>query len=194
LYYTPKSILVSNNARTIGTVSFDSNYDLTAVDAFETVNTKTDLQLSQKWPLGLGIGNTKKWIVGAEVAIQDVGKLYNNYNTLTNVTYGKYQRYGVGGYYTPNANPFVSYAKRITYRGGFVYEKTGLIVNSTSINDVGVTFGLGLPITGTLSNLNLGLEYGKKGTTSNNLVQENYFTLNVGFSLNDKWFVKRKFY
>jgi hypothetical protein len=194
LYYTPKSILVSNNARTIGTVSFNSNYDLTAVDAFETVNTKTDLQLSQKWSLGLGIGNTKKWIVGAEFAIQDVGKLYNNYNTLTNVTYGKYQRYGLGGYYTPNANPFVSYAKRITYRGGFVYEKTGLIVNSTSINDVGVTFGLGLPITGSLSNLNLGLEYGKKGTTSNNLVQENYFTLNVGFSLNDKWFVKRKFY
>ena len=44
-----------------------------------------------------------------------------------------------------------------------------------------------------LSNLNLGLEFGKKGTTSNNLVQENYIILNIGFSLNDKWFVKSKF-
>jgi hypothetical protein len=58
---------------------------------------------------------------------------------------------------------------------------------------VGMSLGLGLPITGSLSNLNLGLEFGKKGTTSNNLVQENYLILNVGFSLNDKWFVKSKY-
>ena len=56
-----------------------------------------------------------------------------------------------------------------------------------------MTLGLGLPITGSLSNLNLGLEFGKKGTTSNNLVQENYLILNIGFSLNDKWFVKSKY-
>ena len=193
LYYTPKSTLTSNNERTIGTVAYNSNYDLSEVDSYDPVNTKTELQMPQKWALGLGIGNARKWVVGAEVAIQDAGKLFNNYNTLDNVTYGKFQKYSIGGYFTPNASPFVSYAKRITYRGGFVYEKTGLIVNSTSINDVGMTLGLGLPITGSLSNLNLGLEFGKKGTTSNNLVQENYLILNVGFSLNDKWFVKSKY-
>lgn len=193
LYYTPKSTLTSNNERTIGTVAYNSNYDLSEVDSYDPVNTKTELQMPQKWALGLGIGNARKWVVGAEVAIQDAGKLFNNYNTLDNVTYGKFQKYSIGGYFTPNASPFVSYAKRITYRGGFVYEKTGLIVNSTSINDVGMTLGLGLPITGSLSNFNLGLEFGKKGTTSNNLVQENYLILNVGFSLNDKWFVKSKY-
>jgi hypothetical protein len=193
LYYTPKSILVSENERTIGTVTINSSFDYSDVDSFEPVTTKTDLQLPQKWAIGLGIGDTKKWVFGADVAIQDVGKLYNNYNTLDNVTYGKYQRYGFGGYYTPSSNPFFSYAKRITYRGGFVYEKTGLIVDSTSINDIGMTLGAGFPITGALSNLNLGLEFGKKGTTSNNLVQENYIIVNIGFSLNDKWFVKSKF-
>ena len=193
LYYTPKSTLTSNNERTIGTVAYNSNYDLSEVDSYDPVNTKTELQMPQKWALGLGIGNARKWVVGAEVAIQDAGKLFNNYNTLDNVTYGKFQKYSIGGYFTPNASPFVSYAKRITYRGGFVYEKTGLIVNSTSINDVGMSLGLGLPITGSLSNFNLGLEFGKKGTTSNNLVQENYLILNIGFSLNDKWFVKSKY-
>ncbi len=193
LYYTPKSTLKSNNERTIGTVTYNSNYDLSPIDSYPTAVTKTDLSLPQKWALGVGIGDRRKWVVGTEFAIQDVGKLYNNYNTALNVTYGKYEKYSVGGYFTPNANPFMSYAKRITYRAGFVYEKTGLIVNSTSINDVGMTFGLGLPITGSLSNFNLGLEFGKKGTTSNNLVQENYLILNVGFSLNDKWFVKSKY-
>jgi hypothetical protein len=193
LYYTPESILVSNNERTIGTVTINSSYDYSPVDSYGTVLTKTDLNLPQKWALGLGFGNAKKWVVGADFAVQDVGKLFNTYNKLDHVTYEKYQRYAVGGYYTPTVNPFFSYLKRITYRAGFVYEKTGLIVNSTSINDVGMTLGAGLPITGSLSNLNFGLQFGKKGTTLNNLVQENYLILNLGFSLNDKWFVKSKY-
>jgi hypothetical protein len=194
LYYTPKGILVSNNTRTIGTVTFNSNYDVQAFDALDPVITETDLNLPQKWAFGAGIGDAKKWFFGSEISFQDVGKLYNSYNTLSNVTYEKYQKYSFGGYYTPNSNPYVGYAKRITYRGGFKYEKTGLVVNSTSINDVGMTFGLGLPVTGSLSNVNLGLEFGKKGTTSNNLVQENYVNINIGISLNDKWFVRSKFH
>jgi len=193
LYYTPKSTLKSENTRNIETVSFNSNFDLQVVDTLGVQTSKTNLKLPQKWSFGAGVGDSKKWLLGAEISLQDIGQLANNYNTLANVTYEKYEKYSIGGYYTPNPNPFSSYVKRITYRAGFKYEKTGLIVNSQSINDVGMTFGMGLPITGSLSNINLGLEYGKKGTTAANLVQENYFVLNVSFSLNDKWFVKRKF-
>ncbi len=53
-----------------------------------------------------------------------------------------------------------------------------------------MTFGLGLPVG--LSKINLGFEFGKKGTTSQNLIQENYFNLNIGLSLNDLWFRKRE--
>lgn len=193
LYYTPKSTLTSENTRKIETVSFNSNYDLQVVDELDDVITKKDLTLPQKWSFGAGIGDSKKWLLGGEVSFQDVGKLYNDYNTLDNVVYEKYQKYCIGGYYNPSSNPFVGYAKRIIYRGGFRYEKTGLVVNSTSINDVALTFGAGLPITGSLSNFNVGFEIGKKGTTSAGLVQENYFILNLSFSLNDKWFVKSKY-
>ena len=184
LYYTPKSILNSNNVETIDVVDYNANY---------IVTTSTELQMPQKWALGLGIGDNKKWVVGTEITIQDAGKLYNIYNSKDNVTYSKNQRYALGGYFTPSTKLFSSYLKKITYRGGFVYEKTGLIINSTEINDVGMTLGFGLPISGSFSNLNLGFEFGKKGTTSNNLVQENYFIINLGFSLNDKWFVKSKY-
>lgn len=193
LYYTPESTLKSENTRNIETVSFNSTFDLQVVDILAVQTFKTDLKLSQKWSLGAGFGDSKKWLLGAEVSLQDVSKLASSYNTLDKVVYGKYQKYSIGGYYTPNTNPYASYFKRIIYRGGFKYEKTGLIINSQSINDVGVTFGMGLPIAGSLSNVNLGFELGKKGTTDANLVQENYFVLNVSFSLNDKWFVKRKF-
>ena len=193
LYYTPQSTLKSENTRNIETVSFNSNFDLVVVDTLGVITSKKDLKLPKKVSFGAGIGDSKKWLFGGEIAIQGTGELANNYNTIDNVTYERYEKYSIGGFYTPNPNPFSSYFKRITYRAGFKYEKTGLIINSQSINDVGMTFGMGLPITGSLSNINVGLEFGKKGTTDANLVQENYFVLNMSFSLNDKWFVRRKF-
>ncbi len=73
------------------------------------------------------------------------------------------------------------------------YEKIGLVINNESINDVGMTLGAGFPITGSFSNVNLGIEFGKRGTTSAGLIQENYFNFSSSFSFNDKWFVKSKF-
>ena len=43
-----------------------------------------------------------------------------------------------------------------------------------------------------VSNLNLGFELGKRGTTDANLIEESYFKVNVGLSLNDRWFQQRK--
>jgi len=42
------------------------------------------------------------------------------------------------------------------------------------------------------SNLNLGFEYGKKGTTDNGLLEEKYVNFRLSLSLNDIWFKKRK--
>jgi hypothetical protein len=99
----------------------------------------------------------------------------------------------VGGYYIPNYTSFSNYFDRITYRAGLKYEKTGLVVNNQSINDIGMTLGAGFPITGSFSNVNVGLEYGKRGTTAAGLIQENYFNFSMSFSFNDRWFVQRKF-
>jgi len=194
LYYTPESTLKTENTRSIATVSYNSAFDLQVIDPSDDVISSGELKLPQKLTFGAGVGDSKKWLLGGEVSIQGASQLANNYSTINTVSYEKSEKYSIGGYFTPNSNPFSSYAKRITYRAGLRYEKTGLIVNSNSINDAALTFGMGLPITGSLSNLNLGLEYGKKGTSSNGLVQENYFNLNLSFTLNDKWFVKRKFF
>jgi hypothetical protein len=91
-----------------------------------------------------------------------VGNLVNSYNESNFVSYEKSMRYSLGGYFVPNYNSFSNYAKRIVYRAGLKYDKTGLIVKSESINDLGFTLGLGLPITGSFSNINFGFEMGKE--------------------------------
>jgi len=191
--YSPESNLRSNNTRNISTVNFNSNFDMQTVDELENLVSVKDLKLPAKIAIGTGIGQTGKWLVGAEITLKNKGSLANSYNAFDNVGYEKFTKYTLGGFYVPNAKSFSSYVQRIVYRAGLKYEKTGLIINSQSITDTGLTLGLGLPITGSFSNINIGFELGKRGTTSANLVQENYANLNVSFSLNDKWFVKTKF-
>ncbi|RDI52323.1 hypothetical protein [Flavobacterium glaciei] len=193
LTYSLESSLTSKNSRNISTVIYNSNFDLAVVDALDDVNTQVNLAMPSKVSLSGGIGEIKKWLLGGNVSFGKTSGQANEYNDASNVVYGKYGSVSLGGYYIPNYNSFSSYAKRIVYRAGLKYEKTGLVINSESINDMGLTFGLGLPITGSFSNVNFGFELGKKGTTKANLVQENYANVSVSFSLNDKWFEKRKF-
>ena len=72
-------------------------------------------------------------------------------------------------------------------------KKTGLNINGQSINEIGMSFGLGIPAGGLFSNVNATVELGKRGTTNADLVEENFINFQMSLSLNDRWFVKRKY-
>lgn len=142
--------------------------------------------------LSVGLGEENRWYAGLEYSFQNAidfsdGVLANN----TRVSYDKSNRVSVGGFYIPKINSISSYWQRITYRAGFNYKQTGLMVNNAKVNDLGMSFGVGLPIGKQLSNLNLGFEFGKRGEINNSLIKENYFNFRLGLTLNDKWFIKR---
>lgn len=145
-----------------------------------------------KFSLGTGIGKQHKWFAGVEYTHTAFSK-FNATNTFQNATYQDGHRINLGGFYIPKYNSFTSYFDRIVYRAGFRYENTGLVLHQQDINDYAFSLGAGFPIGRNLTNLNIGLEYGQKGTHKNNLIKENYFNLSIGVSLNDLWFVKRKF-
>jgi hypothetical protein len=183
--YTPEASLNSNNFRSISIIG------TTDIDTIKTV-ANTKLKLPAKLTFGLGIGKPQKWQAGAEISFRKTKDQTNRFEDIT-ATFENSIKYSVGGYYIPNYNSFSSYLARITYRAGARYENTGLILNTESIYDSGVTGGVGLPLSGTFSNINIGLEYGKRGTVSHGLVAENYFNVSIGFSFNDHWFQKRRY-
>ena len=180
LSYKLESKLVSDNTRNIAAVNYSSDFEVAAVEISDQVKDPKNLTLPSELKLGLGIGESKKWLVGAQLVSASQGNLANTYNTKANISYEKAMRYSIGGYFIPNYNSFTSYFKRITYRAGMKYEETGLIVNSESIKDKGISLGIGLPITGSFSNINFGFELGKRGTTSASLIQENYAKFSIG--------------
>lgn len=114
-------------------------------------------------------------------------------NNTEGVTYVDYSRISFGGYYIPKFNSLTSYFKRVVYRYGFKYENTGMQFADVPIEDIGMSFGLGLPLGKGLTHLNVGCEYGILGKVTETLVEERYFKVRVSMSLGDnKWFKKRR--
>jgi len=192
LTYSPQSKLSSSNTKTLATVNYNSDFKVGIIDAVDPVQIRTDLTIPDKISFGFGAGETKKWMIGTQMVFQNAGDLANDYNSSSKATYGKSSSYSLGGYYIPNFNVFSKYYQKVVYRAGLKYMKTGTIIDSEEIDDKAITIGFGLPVPVTVSNVNLSFEFGQKGTTAKGLVQENYFSLAVGFSLNDRWFGQRK--
>jgi len=154
-----------------------------------------------KSTLGIGFGRDNKWYAGVDYTFQKAlsyeGSIYEN----DIISYDNYSKFAIGGFYTPKYNSILSYWNRITYRAGFKFENTGLMLDVDKdgldyepINDFGISFGIGFPVGKQISNLNFGFEYGKRGNTNGNLVQENYFNFRMSVSLNDKWFEKQQIF
>jgi hypothetical protein len=192
--YSPSSSINLTNTRTVSLVQTVNGIDSATVgDPSEITVPSTKLNLPSKYSIGLGIGDSKKWIIGTELVFQNSSNFGNRFNDVSNVSYQNATKFTLGGYYIPNYKSFTNYFSRMVYRGGLRYENTGLVINNTSIKDAALTLGLGLPMRGTFSNINIGVEFGNRGTKSAGLVNENYMNFNIGLSLNDRWFVKRKY-
>lgn len=194
LTYSPEAKYTSINSRNIVTVSVTSNGSfIEDVNPLVVDVNDSKLIVPKKYSFGTGFGEKNKWFIGAEYTFQENSNLGNRFDDIVNASFENSQKYTVGGFYIPKYNSFSKYLDRVTYRAGFRYENTGLVINNTPINDYGMNFGLGLPVGGRLTSMNVGFEFGKRGTTSNNLIQENYFNFTIGLSINDLWFIKRKY-
>jgi hypothetical protein len=157
---------------------------------------KTPLKTS----LGVSISDPNKWATSIDYSFQNPIELGGNLiNKNPRLNYSKASVLAIGGFYLPKYNSISSYWDRVVYRAGMRIEKTGLMVdgtgdgaNFTSIDDFGISFGVGLPLGNQVSRLNLGFEFGKRGTTDNGLVEEEYFNFRLGLTLSNKWFRKRE--
>ncbi len=190
---TPSFSLKSENNLQLATVILQANGREIVVESQDVAVEDRDLDLPSEFKFGLGIGATRKWFVGTEFGYVDTQVFENRFATVDDVKYEPASQYRLGGYYIPNYNSLTSYLSRIVYRGGIRYEETGLNINGQSINEFGISFGVGLPVGNLFSNANLGFEFGTRGTTDAGLVKEEFFNISLGLSLNDKWFRQIKF-
>jgi hypothetical protein len=141
--------------------------------------------------LGLSCENPDKWLVGADFKWQNWKKFkaFGVSDSLVNSF-----QINAGAELIPNINSYSNYLKRIRYRLGFFYNSTYLDIRGKHLNEYAFSLGFGLPLRGVKTMLNIGAQVGTRGTTEANLIKETYFKVIIGFSIYERWFVKRKYY
>jgi hypothetical protein len=196
--YTPQSEISSKNKNQFSTIAIDANQVEFVQTTYEidlqAINLdNTNLVLPSKISFGAGIGKSRKWFLGFDYTLLEASKFSNRFVEIENSTFEDASSVSIGGFFIPKYDSFSSYWKRIVFRTGARFENTGLVVNNESIDEFGISFGLGLPVGRLFSNANIGFEWGRRGTTNANLVEENFYNINLSLSLNERWFEKRKF-
>ena len=194
--YYPDGDLDSFNIESLYTsntssITLESLGDFVDVDLNSRGLENTKLPVPKKSIYSLGLEKKNSWFIGFQYESKLSSNFENVFLDTQNVSYRDANSLSIGGYIIPDSSSLTSYWKRVKYRFGIKNEKKSIIVNNLPINHFSLNLGLGLPIAG-LSKANLGLEIGKVGD-NNSLVKENYFALRLGLSLNDVWFIKRKY-
>jgi hypothetical protein len=141
--------------------------------------------LPPKYGIGVSISKAYKWAFGIDYHTRNWSKFESDFGARQQLV--RNQKIIVGGEFTPDFFSVQSYLKRVTYQFGVNYEQTPIKINNTHIDDFGINFGVSLPV-GNASIFNLGFKYGQLGTTSDGLVREDYFRINLGMTFNDRSF------
>lgn len=199
--FQPEHELSSKNQQEYFTRSISSGNigDSEEIDLAAQGLDNLSLNIGRQVAYGLSLNKQKKWMVGIQYAAANSGQFRNDFIQLNNISYEDSSRLSVGGLYVPDYSSITRYWKRITYRFGFRSETTGILVNNTALKETGISFGVSLPLGGFysatnvagFSNLNIGIEIGDRGVNTPGLIQEKYWALRVGLSLNDLWFIKK---
>jgi hypothetical protein len=185
--YNIESLYTSNSS----SISLESLGDFVDIDLNSRGLENTKLPVPKKSVYSLGLEKKNSWFLGFQYESKLSSNFENVFLDIQNVSYRDSNSLSIGGYIIPDSSSLISYWRRVVYRIGIKNEKKSIIVNNLPINHFSLNLGLGLPIAG-LSKANLGLEIGKVGD-NDSLVKENYLALRLGLSLNDVWFIKRKY-
>ncbi|MHA8065376.1 hypothetical protein V7S76_01725 [Aquirufa sp. ROCK2-A2] len=159
----------------------------------DTLSKKTpfvqNLPVTKKF--GISLERIAKWMIGIDYISTDWTKVENNIGQARALPVSN--KWVIGGEYTPDFESVSSYLKRTTYRAGFSYQTTPYAISATTPYAVDMNFSVGaaLPLRN-LSYLNVSYQFGKRGTLSENNLEEQYHRITLGLTLSDLWFTKQK--
>jgi long-subunit fatty acid transport protein len=151
--------------------------------------------------VGVSFDNDKNWSINADVAQQQWSK-FRNFNSngpaLSNTL-----RFGLGGELTPDPGSVDHYFQRVTYRAGLTLAQMPYQPAGKTLYDRAVSWGFAFPLpTATAldaTTISLAFTYGVRGNTDvlnaaqgSSNVQESYIRGQLGITLNNRWFIKRR--
>lgn len=152
----------------------------------------TSVQASGTMKIPFGIGFGAAYLLNDRIIL--TGDLqYNNWSNYTEFGIHPAElknstRVGVGAEFMRPHNAASSYLDDVTYRIGAYFNASQLQINGTAINEYFLTAGVSYPIS-LAAKLDIGLDYGIRGTTNSGLLRENILRMTFSLSANELMFV-----
>ncbi|MCD7973491.1 MAG: hypothetical protein LUG18_12690 [Candidatus Azobacteroides sp.] len=188
--FSPKQKFSSRNSWT--TIEYDAN---SSSGSSVLENDTTVYSIGLYMPMNIGVGFSyiynNQLTVGGDVLFQKWSDV--PYPESGSMTFKDRKKYALGIEYVKDPYTQRGYFKKVRYRLGGYYTDSYTEVENSTLNEFGITVGLGLPflIRGRESMLNIGAEY-VKISPKKNLINEEYFRIKLGVTFNEMWFQKRK--
>ncbi len=138
--------------------------------------------------LGLGLSLTgKRMVLAADYRYQNwsITSDQNNGYSFTDT-----HKFNCGIAFTPARGAVRSYLEMIEYQAGFSVSNSYLKFSNINPLDLEFTTGVSLP-SRKGGQINIGLSWGKKGNTDNDLIREDYLRLSLSISMVERMFLKR---
>ncbi len=167
-----------------------TGYEVIEDTVYNITGEKGHLMLPSYVNGGFLIKNNEKWMAGADIGWQNWSD-YNSFGVKDSLKNSL--QASIGFAFVPSLSSIATYFKKVQYRFGVHYGNSYLQLKNTQINEFGISFGLGLPLKRSKSIVNLGIELGQRGTKENNLIREQYGRITFGFSIHEKWFLRKKY-
>ena len=98
---------------------------------------------------------------------------------------------GFGGQFHPYKNNSGRFFSRFKYSGGLSYDTGHLTIQGNDISTLWINTGLGI-LSRRSSSVDISFQYGFRGTTDNNLIQERIWTLGLSVNLTELMFIRQK--
>ncbi len=185
--FQPKTSLGGNAERTI--ITAPKNLSLSAIDTVKMTD-NSDFDMPLTFGAGAVYSLSEKFLAGFDYKHQ----VWSDAMYFGEKPFVDRNKFSLGVEYQPNSNGR-NYFSRVYYRAGANYSNSYAKINGNGINEYGISAGLGLPLKRGLNPtaLNFVFEYGNIGTTAHDLIKEQYFKFTLNMTINERWFMTRKF-
>jgi len=172
----------------------------TFIDTLE--NESFRLNMPSTLRLGVSVQMRQKWLVAIDYSQTQWASFKDSHRAST--LYNTYE-IAMGAEFSPGYTSDQAF-KRTTFRFGGYMRSLPMMLSNIQPKDLGINFGLSIPtgsksafvnpssLKSSIGQVNVAFVYGSRGTLRENLVRENYFSIYMGMTLTEKWFVRRKIY
>lgn len=206
VYFSLPSVATENDRLSIGaTINFP--VDLSGERAQENIfesrdddsETETDKTLAEgsiQLPLDITTGISyqpyNKMSFTTEALYQKWSNYENELSPAVNGVFADRFKIGAGFRYFPFVTGSDKFLSQFKYRLGASYDTGHLEISGENINTIMLSAGLGLLSPNSNSSIDLSLEYGFRGTKSQDLVKENIWGVKLSLNLAELFFFRPK--